>query len=71
MLITITAHAFISYSLCAAMQRHYSEAVMPVLGLQHAAQDATRAQRGGWRCRQRRCKGQQSAVATQRHHKDD
>ena len=43
MLITITPHTFISYSLCSAMQRHYSDAVMPVLGLQHAAQDATRA----------------------------
>ena len=43
MLITIPPHAFISYGLCAAMQRHYSDAVMPVLGLQHAAQDATRA----------------------------
>ncbi len=43
LLITLTLIAFIRYIVCSAMQRHYSDAVMPVLGLQHAAQDATRS----------------------------
>jgi hypothetical protein len=32
-----------SYTLCAAMQRHFTSAVIPVLGLQDARKDATRA----------------------------
>ena len=33
----------IRYTLCTAMQRHFTDAVVPVLGLQSAAKDATRA----------------------------
>ena len=31
------------YTLCSAIQRHFSDAVVPVLGLQHAGKDTTRA----------------------------
>ncbi len=33
----------IRYTLCSAMQRHFTDAVVPVLGLQYAVKDATRA----------------------------
>ena len=37
------AHALPNrYTLCSALQRHFTNAVVPVLGLQHAGKDATR-----------------------------
>ena len=33
----------IRYTLCTAMQRHFTDAVVTVLGLQNAAKDATHA----------------------------